>query len=778
MTKMTADDRSSDGARSSSGEALRHLLRAIRTDLAGAFSRVFRSRAPSPKDGGHSTGFLPWIFGVAKFALVAIVLALLVVSAGILWVLRELPLNDTVVTQRDREILLEASDGKPIGRVGPLKVSNAERSDFPPALVSAVIAIEDRRFFDHWGVDPTGIARAAARNYFAGTVVEGGSTITQQLVKLKLLSNERTFARKLREALAALWLETRLSKDEILTSYLNSVYLGAGIQGMSAGAKFYFDKRLTDLSLPEAALLAGLVKAPSRYNPLHNLDGAHKRAELVLDAMVQSGAIDQHAAAEAKAHPAMLRYSADPSGSGTWFSDWAAAEARETTGSIAGTLRVRTTLEPKLQDIAERVIADALKEEGADRNVSQAALVAMKPNGAVVAMVGGRDYKESQFNRAVQAQRQPGSAFKLFVYLAALRHGFSPSDTIEDAPLEIDGWEPENYGGTYRGNITLADAFARSSNAAAVRLSQKVGIDEVIKTARDLGISTPLPKVPSIALGAADVNLLDLTVAYGSVLTDRYPVHPWGIAAFTPQANPRLVTMGPPAHGQQSLGAAREPMLDLLKGVVERGTGRAASLEGLAAGKTGTSQNYRDAWFVGFNDNLIVGVWVGNDDRSPMDHVTGGSLPAAIWHKFMLEATPLAVAHEPVEIVPAAPAPATHAEESLPQTEPALDQAAGMPTPPDAAQCDVRACAAQYQSFNLADCTYQPYGGSRRVRCERGSMGHRQQAEVLQQGASAPAASVPGQCNVSACTATYSSFDAATCTYQPYDGGARRACTK
>jgi penicillin-binding protein 1A len=777
MTKMTAEDRSSEGARSSSGEALRQLLRALRSDIAGAATRIFRPRPASSNGGRRSSAFLPRLLGVAKLAAAAFVLALLVVSAGAYWVLRELPINDSVVMQRDREILLEASDGKPIGRVGPLKISDAQRSDFPPALVSAVIAIEDRRFYDHWGVDPTGVARAAARNYFAGTVVEGGSTITQQLVKLKLLSNERTFARKLREALAALWLETRLSKDEILTSYLNTVYLGAGIQGMAAGAKFYFDKRLADLSLSEAALLAGLVKAPSRYNPLHNLDGAHKRAELVLDAMAESGAIDKQAAADAKAHPAMLRYSADPSGSGTWFSDWAASEARETTGSITGTLRVRTTLDPKLQDIAEHVIADTLNAEGAGRNASQAALVAMKPNGAVVAMVGGRDYKESQFNRAVQAQRQPGSAFKLFVYLAALRNGFSPSDTIEDSPLEIDGWEPDNYGGTYRGDITLAEAFARSSNAAAVRLSQKVGIDEVIKTARDLGISTPLPHVPSIALGAADVNLLDLTAAYASVQADRYPVHPWGIAAFTPQANPRLVTMGPPAHGQQSLGDAREPMLDLLKGVVERGTGRAAALDGLAAGKTGTSQNYRDAWFVGFNDELIVGVWVGNDDRSPMDHVTGGSLPASIWHKFMLEAGPLAVAHEPADIALPEPAPAAaaHTEESLPQSEPTTDQAATAQA--DAAQCDVRACAAQYQSFNPADCTYQPYGGGRRARCEKGNvMGRRQQAAL--QGASTSAPAVTGQCNISACSATYSSFEAATCTYQPYDGGPRRACTK
>ena len=731
-------------------EAFRELLKALQRDLRESLRRT---RGPASRSRKTLSSLI--VFGG-----VSALAVLVFVAGGLLWVLYDLPINENVLAQRDREIILESSAGDPIGRVGPLKISAAARSDFPASLVSAVISVEDRSFFTHWGVDPSGMARAATRNYLVGAVVEGGSTITQQLVKMRLLSRERTYGRKLREALAAIWFDMRLSKDQILTSYLNSVYLGSGVQGMAAGAKVYFDKPLSNLNLPESALLAGLIKAPSRFNPVTNLEGARRRTAVVLDAMVETGALSKQEAEDAKANPATLRYSPDPSGSGSWYADWVSAEAREATGSFSGSLRVRTTLDAKIQEMAQKAVNDGLAERG-DANASEAALVAMKPDGSVIAMVGGRDYAKSQFNRAVQAQRQAGSAFKLFVYLAALRNGMKPEDTVEDAPYELDGWEPENYGNTYRGTISLSEAFARSSNTAAVRLSQRAGLDEVIRAARDLGLNTPIQKVPSLALGAADVSLLNLTSAYAAVLADRYPIRPWGVSAFTPATNARQISLGPPLPEQHSLGAEHAPLITLLRGVIEHGTARAAALPGFAAGKTGTSQNYRDAWFIGFNDSLVVGVWVGNDDRAPMNGITGGSLPAAIWRKFMMDAAPLVVAPSEKTPEPLPVAPAAEASTSYPPTS--------------TSQCDYRRCAAQYRSFDPADCTYQPFGREARIRCgKEGEPAAPQSADLGQ----VQKTSSGTPCNVGECSATYSSFDAATCTYQPYDGGQRRACTK
>ena len=325
-------------------------------------------------------------------------------------------------------------------------------------LVKAVISIEDRHFYNHWGFDPLAIARALSRNVAAGTIVEGGSTITQQLVKLRILGNERTFARKLREALVAVWVDRHRSKDDILTEYLNSVYLGNGVYGMSAAARLYFDKRPAELTLAEAAMLAGLIRSPSRSNPLQNLDAAQARAARVVDAMRETGAIDAQAAADAKAHPATPHLSEAALRAGSWFADWIAGEAAGVTGSDSVSMRLRTTLDPGLQQLAEQAVADVLDAEGERRHAAQAALVAMRRDGAVVAMVGGRDYQSSQFNRAVNAQRQPGSTFKLFVYFAALRNGLSLDDTVDARPLEIKGWEPENYAGRNFGRVPLAEA--------------------------------------------------------------------------------------------------------------------------------------------------------------------------------------------------------------------------------------------------------------------------------------------------------------------------------
>jgi penicillin-binding protein 1A len=707
----------------------------------------------SGRERAGLSNFKPVVF--VHFCAAANISAL-VLALMMLWVLRDLPLNIDSAEAHEREIMLEASNGNPLGRVGPLRISNASREEFPEQVVKAVLSVEDRRFYQHWGIDWLGIARASARNYFAGTIVEGGSSITQQLAKLRIVGRERTFNRKLREAFGAIWLEMRLSKDEILTRYLNSVYLGGGAQGLPAGAKLYFNKRLSDLTLSETALLAGLIKAPSRLNPLHNPSAAQNRANVVLDAMVENGAIPQRAADEAKASPAVLNELALDSEPATWFSDWVAAEAQDVSGKFARSMRVQTTLVPELQELAERTVNQVL-DQYANRKVSQGALVAMRPDGAVVAMVGGRNYKDSQFNRAVQAQRQPGSAFKLFVYMAALRHGYTLNDSIDASPVQIGDWAPDNFGGRDYGKVSLAEAFASSINTAAVRLAKDVGLDNVIAAARDLGIDAKLPKVPSLALGSADVNLLNLTAAFAGIVAGQAPVQPWGVSSLSSPDRPRRISVGAPSGTQRSLGDLRERLIELLKLPVERGTARGAALNGFAAGKTGTSQNHRDAWFIGFNESLIVGVWVGNDDQSAMSGVTGGSAPVTIWKTFMTKTGPLLARQPPSELSPALQDNGAEASRDEPVS------------------CNIRACGAKYQSFDASDCTYQPHGGGPRVRCEKPSP--RLMVSEASSGNLEDRTSID-QCNVDACAAGYSSFRSSDCTYQPYDGGPRRMCRK
>jgi 1A family penicillin-binding protein len=614
-----------------------------------------------------------------------------------LWILHDLPLGEGGSNTRDRSVVLEAADGTPLGWLGRLKLADAPRTVFPDILVKAVLSTEDRRFYEHPGIDLSGIVRAARRNYDAGGIVQGGSTITQQLVKARFLNSERTYARKLREVFLAMWLELRLGKDEILTRYLNDIYMGGGAEGVPAAARLYFDKLPSELSLSESALLAGLIKAPSRFNPLRNPALAHARAARVLDAMVENRAIDRKTAENAKQHPAALHRPAMATPNGTWFSDWVGQEALEVTDTFQGETPVHTTLVPALQSLAEHVVGDALRKNS-ERNVQQAALVAMRRDGAVLAMVGGRDYKESQFNRAVQAMRQPGSAFKLFVYAAALRNGIRLEDTIDASALQVGGWEPENYGGREYGRVSIADAFARSINTAAVRLALQIGLDNVIATARDLGIDAPLPRLPSLALGSAEVNLLNLTSTYAAVLAGKAPIRPWGVAAFASKTQPRLISVGPLGGAQHALGDLQGKLTALLRLPIERGTAREAELPSFAAGKTGTTQDNRDAWFIGFNETLVVGIWVGNDDRSPMRGVTGGSLPAVMWKEFMTKA--------PTRLPAGEPASATE------------DNSVSALDAPQRARCDLQACAKRYQSFDADDCTYQPYGGGPRRACD------------------------------------------------------------
>ncbi|NNH66379.1 PBP1A family penicillin-binding protein [Rhizobium laguerreae] len=662
----------------------------ITTALVEA-GRRFRNQHSKPRESRRSASL---VAGWRKFAVGFALLVCLLAGSLLAWALKDVPWSEIRDGTLKPVVVLETADGAPLVRQGPYQGPYARYDQFPPHLIDAVLSIEDRRFMDHFGIDPRGIGRALLRNLEAGSVVEGGSTITQQLIKLQYLDSDRTIKRKVQEVVIAVWLEWKLGKREILTRYLNSVYLGAGATGMPAAARIYFNKDVGDLNLPESAMLAGLLRAPSQWNPIDNFEGARQRTMVVLDAMAANGKITAPQAAQAKTSFARLQPTTPTPRSGSWFADWISPQASEIAGSSPGSTTVRTTLVPQLQLIAERVVKSALDSQGKTVGASQAALVAMMPDGAVVAMVGGRDYKESQFNRAVSAMRQPGSTFKLFVYYAALKAGLTLSDQVLDAPIDINGWSPENSGGSYRGWVTLAEAFARSLNTASVALAEEVGLDNVIAAARELGIDAPLANTPSLALGTSEVNLLNLTSAYASVQLGRAPVKPWGIIDFQAAGQPKAFRIGLQSKPNVDLSPYQSDLLGLLQSVVERGTGRGADPGTFAAGKTGTSQNNRDAWFIGFTEALVVGVWVGNDDDAPMKGVTGGALPAHIWRDFMREA-----ATEPML-------------NGVRSTEAASD---GQGAPQS---CNINACSRSYRSFRPSDCTYQPYSGSRRL-CEK-----------------------------------------------------------
>jgi penicillin-binding protein 1A len=552
-----------------------------------------------------------------------------IIFVTLIWLILTAPLSRALEPLEDPAMLLMTSDGHAFARRGAIKEAPVEVSKLNPLTPKAFIAIEDRRFRRHWGIDPRAIARAFVANMRGGGVRQGGSTITQQLAKTSFLSGDRTIKRKAQEVIIAFWLEAWLTKDEILSRYLSSVYFGDGVYGLRAASHHYFGRDPEGLSLAQSAMLAGLVQAPSRLAPTQHLAAAQKRSRLVLAAMVDTDVISKsRAAATVPARPIRQRSKVP---TGTYFADWVAPQAQDTFESDFGEVKVRTTLDYDLQRMAVRAVSRA-----ATGNV-QAALVAMRPDGSVVAMVGGRNYADSPFNRATQARRQPGSAFKLFVYLAALRAGWRPDSKIEDRPITIDGWTPANSDGVYRGDITLREAFARSSNAATVRLSESVGRGNVIRAARDLGISTPLPDNPSIALGTAGVSLLELTSAYAAVASGRYPVRARGLDLSTVPEEQGLSAF---FRSSGSLDRRRDwaPMLDLLWEAANKGTGKRAAVSAPTFGKTGTTQENRDALFVGFAGNLVVGVWVGRDDDKSLGKVTGGTLPARIWHDFMTSA--------------------------------------------------------------------------------------------------------------------------------------------
>jgi penicillin-binding protein 1A len=539
---------------------------------------------------------------------------------------------------RTPSITLTDSQGKTFATRGAAFGYRVKVDEMPAYLPAAFIVVEDRRFYSHGGVDYWGMLRAFIANWQAGQVVQGGSTITQQLAKNTFLTPERTWSRKLAELFLAFWLERHYSKDEILTLYLNRIYLGSGAYGVDAASREYFDKSVRDLTLSEAAMLAALTRAPTRYSPEANLKVAQARAAMVVKLLLEDGQINEEEARKARANPAkpVLKEGLE---SANYFADFVMDQLTKLDIRPNQDLVVRTTIDTRLQSVAQKTMAAVLDKDGKNRAVSQGALVAMEPSGAIRSIVGGRDYTVSTFNRSYQARRQPGSSFKPFVYLAALEHGLTPDDIRDDAPYENRGWTPDNYDGTYLGPITLREALAKSINTVAVRVADEVGRRKIIAVAQRLGIQSPLEPNRSLPLGTSEVTLYEMTRAFAAFANNGNRVDPYaildvktadGTVLHQYRAAPPI-----PVMNRRSL----EEMNQMMFEVVQTGTGQRASMDPRPVGaKTGTSQEWRDAWFVGYTADFVTGVWVGNDDNSAMTKVVGGGIPASVWKNYMLAA--------------------------------------------------------------------------------------------------------------------------------------------
>ena len=585
----------------------------------------------------------PWLRRLFGWAAVAVIWCVILGGIAIAYFAYTLPDIDHLTRNGRRPgVQIVAADGSVFASYGEMFGQPTAARDLPPALIDAVLATEDRRFYDHFGIDPLGLARAFYVNYQEGRVVQGGSTITQQVAKNVFLSHERTLTRKVQEVLLALWLEHRFEKDEILTIYLNRVYFGAGAYGVDAAARRYFGKSARELNLLEAAVLAGMLKAPTRYNPASDPALALARADQVLANMVAAGRLTPDQAEAARALP-IGRGGAVTVGSGSrYFSDWVRDRAAELVGFGERDLVILTTFDPDLQLLAEQSLALALDGEGEALDVGQGALVAMAPDGAVRAMVGGRAYAASSFNRAVQARRQPGSAFKPIVYLAGLEAGIGPDAILLDGPVTVEGWQPRNFTRKYRGEISAREALALSLNTTAVRVAERAGRGRVIAAARRLGLSGRMNPRPSLALGSFETTLLELTGAYAAFTNGGLTAWPYGIREVRDREGRVLYRRNPERQRAMKPGEAAA-MTRMLAGVIDYGTGKSAQLGAIPgmkppAGKTGTSQGFRDAWFIGYAGPLVAGIWLGNDDGAPMQEVGGGGLPARVWADFMTEA--------------------------------------------------------------------------------------------------------------------------------------------
>lgn len=593
---------------------------------------------------------------IAKWVAVLGIWLAITVGGVVAWYGADLPDVETALNPTRRPaITVLAQDGTELAIIGQYYGRPLTVAELPKAVAAAVIATEDRRFYEHFGVDVVGIGRALVANLRAGGVVQGGSTITQQAAKNLFLSAERTLKRKIQEVLLALWLERTFEKDQILAIYLNRAYFGAGAYGIDAAALKFFDRPATKLSTYQAALLVGLLKAPSRYNPIADPDAAATRAHEVIANMVEAGYLTEREAKAALQRGPVAMAATRGRQLGRHFVDWVIAQVPAFIGTIDRDLVVSTTLDSRLQRLAEDRAAELLDGPSAiQAGAGQVALVALSPTGAVRAMVGGRDYWQSPFNRAAAAFRQPGSAFKPIVYLAGLEAGLSTQSRMVDQPLSINGWSPRNFSGRHRGEVTLDQALAESINTVAVQVGRHAGLDRVVDVARRLGITADLQQAPSLALGTSEVSLTELTQAYAAIANGGQGVFAYGIVAIHDRSGKLVYDRSGSGAGRVLSRQNAAAMTRMLVDAVETGTGRAARFGRPIAGKTGTSQNYRDAWFVGFSADLVTGVWVGNDDDQPMKGVTGGGLPAQLWRAFMADAH----AGWPVRPLPAQDVPA------------------------------------------------------------------------------------------------------------------------
>ena len=569
---------------------------------------------------------------LAKIGLGAALLlgVLLVIAVAI--AMASLPgYGELMKSPNGQAVQVRAADGSVLIAVGPSYGDWLPYAEIPAVMGAAMVAVEDRRFFMHPGIDPAGIARAFYRNLTTGSK-EGGSTITQQLARNIFLTSNQTYGRKVREAVLSLALEQRFTKKQILELYLNRVYFGGGAYGIDAAARKFFGHGARTLDLEEAAIIAGLVKAPSHYAPSADPAAAKARARTVLAVMVDAGKITPGAAAAADLDG--LAFAPQPrQNSVRYFTDWVLGQLDTLTGETVEPLIVQTTLMPGMQKAAEVAI-----QAGAPEGV-QGALVAMSTDGAVRAMVGGKDYVSSIYNRAVSAQRQPGSAFKLFVYLAALEDGVEPDDIVVDEPVQFGNWSPRNSDGQFRGEMTVREAFARSVNTVAVQLASRVGFDTVADMARRFGISTPISRLPSMALGTSDVTLLELTTAYASVARAGVEVRPYAITRISTTRGRALWTHEPEEPRTLVAPWVAAKMTALMQGVVEGGTGLAAAIGRPTAGKTGTTSSNKDGWFLGFTGDLVAGVWMGRDDAKRVPGLAGGRAPTRAFAVFMRAAT-------------------------------------------------------------------------------------------------------------------------------------------
>lgn len=590
------------------------------------------------KKNSKQQGLFGFLF---KWAFVCGTFLAIIIGAMLLWYGSELPrIMREAQFERRPAITVLANDGSVISRYGDHKGRNLSVDDLPEYLPNAVVAIEDKRFRYHFGVDPLGIMRAAYVNAVSEGVVQGGSTITQQLAKNLFLTRDRTFSRKIKEAMLAVWLEFKLTKDEILSAYLNRVYLGGGAYGIDAASYVYYSKPASELNLHESATIAGLLKAPSRYSPKSNPEASKERANIVLKAMLEQELITEKQYDEAinESDTPIPDKKPEPANDERFFTDWIIEQIDGYTGQRNQDMIVETTLDPNVQSAAAETILSIVRANGADKGFSQGAAIVMRPDGSVVAMVGGVNYGRSQFNRATQALRSPGSSFKPVVYLTALRQGWSMDSIVTDAPIESGKYRPKNFGNKYYGEITLYGALTLSLNTVAVNLAKTVGIENVIETARLMGITADLEPNLSTALGSNGVPMIQMASAYATIASNGLAIEPFGIKRIKTTKGDVIYEHKNEKPAQVLPGYPITQLKEMMNSVIRQGTGTGANPGFYAAGKTGTSQEYRDAWFNGFTNSYIATVWFGNDDNSPTKQVTGGSFPARAWRQIIVAA--------------------------------------------------------------------------------------------------------------------------------------------